>query len=283
VSAAGAFENARFPRSNAYDGDWVARNQMGPNVLWLTEWLSEAMELQPGMKVLDLGCGRALSSIFLAREFGATVFATDLWIPAAENLARIREAGCDDRVFPFRAEAHALPFAEGFFDAIVSLDSYHYYGTDDLYAGYVARYLRPGGRAGIVVPGLTAELDAGPPEHLQRPQANGKPFWEPECFSFHSAAWWRRHWERSGALDVESADDLDEGWEHWADHERALEASGFGVFPSDEQALREDAGRTITLVRVVARRPASTAVGPTPHAWEPAFSGVVAALRAERD
>lgn len=55
---------------------------MGPNVLWLTEFLGQAMELQPGMRVLDMGCGRALSSIFLAKEFGVQVWAADLWIAA---------------------------------------------------------------------------------------------------------------------------------------------------------------------------------------------------------
>ena len=55
----------QFPRSAAYDLEWVFENQMGPNVLWLTESLAHSMELKPGMRVLDLGCGRALSSIFL--------------------------------------------------------------------------------------------------------------------------------------------------------------------------------------------------------------------------
>jgi SAM-dependent methyltransferase len=35
--------------------------------------LAEAIELRPGMRVLDLGCGRAMSSVFLHREFGAQV------------------------------------------------------------------------------------------------------------------------------------------------------------------------------------------------------------------
>ena len=60
-----------FPRSKHYDPAWVLRNHMGPNVLWLTESLTQVMEIAPGSRVLDLGCGRALSSIFLAREFGA--------------------------------------------------------------------------------------------------------------------------------------------------------------------------------------------------------------------
>ena len=64
----------RFPRSSKYDPAWVIENEMGPNVLWLTEFLCEALDLTPGMRVLDLGCGKALSSIFLAREFKVQVF-----------------------------------------------------------------------------------------------------------------------------------------------------------------------------------------------------------------
>jgi methylase of polypeptide subunit release factors len=68
----------RFPRSSGYDTKWIIDNAMGPHVLWLAEWLSEVIELRAGMRVLDLGCGRAISSIFLAREFGVSVVATDL-------------------------------------------------------------------------------------------------------------------------------------------------------------------------------------------------------------
>jgi cyclopropane fatty-acyl-phospholipid synthase-like methyltransferase len=42
--------------------------------------------------VLDMGCGTALSSIFLAREFGVEVWAVDLWVPPYDNFTRIREA-----------------------------------------------------------------------------------------------------------------------------------------------------------------------------------------------
>jgi cyclopropane fatty-acyl-phospholipid synthase-like methyltransferase len=85
-----------FPRASKYDADWILDNQMGPNALWLTEWLCQGMGLRPGMRVLDLGCGRALSSIFLAREYGLQVWATDLWIPATDNLQRIDHAGLSD-------------------------------------------------------------------------------------------------------------------------------------------------------------------------------------------
>jgi len=75
----------RYPRSRAYELDWMMDNMMGPNALWLMESLTERLHLEPGMRVLDMGCGKALSSIFLAKEFDVQVWATDLWIGAGEN------------------------------------------------------------------------------------------------------------------------------------------------------------------------------------------------------
>ncbi len=148
----------RFPRSNTYDPMLVIDNVMGPHVLWLAEYLAEAVPLKPGMRVLDLGCGKAVSSIFFAKEFGVDVVAADLWIKPTENQARIDAAGVADRVTPVHAEAHALPFAEESFDAIVSLDAYQYFGTDDLYLGQIVKFLKPGGRLGIVCLGLAREI-----------------------------------------------------------------------------------------------------------------------------
>ncbi len=139
----------RFPRAAKYNPDWVlASVSSAANPLWLSEWLATAMDLQPGMRVLDLGCGRAVSSIFLRREFGVQVWATDLWFSASENLQRIRDAGVGDGVFPIHADARSMPFAAEFFDAIVCIDAFSYFGTDDLYLNYLARFVktgRPGG------------------------------------------------------------------------------------------------------------------------------------------
>lgn len=134
----------RFPRSSRYHPDWIiASVSGGANSLWMTEWLAGTLDLHPGMRVLDLGCGRAASSIFMRREFGVEVWATDLWFSASENLLRIRDAGVEDGVFPIHADARSLPFAAEFFDAVVSIDSFVYYGTDDLYLSLP----RPAGEA----------------------------------------------------------------------------------------------------------------------------------------
>jgi cyclopropane fatty-acyl-phospholipid synthase-like methyltransferase len=83
------------------------------------------------MCVLDLGCGKATSSIFLAREFGIEVWAADAATSPTEKRKRAIELDCDASVFPLRVDAHSLPFAKEFFDAVIAIDSFLYFGTDD--------------------------------------------------------------------------------------------------------------------------------------------------------
>ena len=235
----------RFPRSSQYHPEWVmASVSGGANSLWLTEWLTTELDLRPGMRVLDLGCGRASSSIFLRREFGVQVWATDLWSSPSENIQRIRDAGVEDGVFPIHADARALPFAREFFDAIVSIDSFFYYGTDDLYLNYFARFVKPGGLVGIAQAGLMREIEGPIPEHLRAWWAQDMPW----CL--HSASWWRRHWERTGIIDIELADTMPEGWQLWLEWIKA-------VAPDNEveiMALEADRGDSLGYVRVVGRR-----------------------------
>jgi len=234
----------RFPRASTYHPEWVLASVSGAaNPLWMAEWLSEALELRPGMRVLDLGCGRAASSIFLHREFGVQVWAADLWFNVSENLQRIRDAGAEDGVFPLHADARSLPFAAEFFDAVVSIDSFFYYGTDDLYLNYLTRFLKPGGPLGIAGAGLMQEIEGSVPDHLQV-------WWTPDMWILHSPTWWRQHWERTGILNIELADALPEGWRFWLDWLKMIAPENV----VEIQALEADAGRQLGYVRVVGRR-----------------------------
>ena len=234
----------RFPRSNAYHPEWVmAGISGGANPLWLAEWLTEALDLRPGMRVLDLGCGRGLSSIFLRREFGVEVWAADLWFSASETLRRVRDAEVAEGVFPVHADARALPFANEFFDAVISIDSFPYYGTDESYLNSLARFVKPDGVIAIAGAGLMAEIDGPVPEALRA-------WWEPGMWCFHSAAWWRRHWEKTGIVEVERADSMPDGWRVWLDWHKAVVPDNH----AEIQALEADAGQHLGYVRVVARR-----------------------------
>ena len=231
-----------FPRAAKYHPDWVIANGMGSNTLWLTEWLCSAMDLKPGQRVLDLGCGRALSSIFLAREFDVQVWATDLWISASENSERIADAELGDRVFPIHSDARALPFAAGFFDAILSIDSFSYYGTDNMYLNYLANFVKPKGLIGIAGAGMVDEFETVP-DHLRQ-------MWSEDFWCLHSADWWQRHWGRTGIVDVELSDLMKDTWKMWLEWQQT-------AYPDSSQELETiaaDKGRYLGYVRTIGRR-----------------------------
>ena len=242
----------KYPRTEKYDADWIQENWMGPNPLWLLEELCEHLDLKPGMKVLDMGCGKGLTLIFLAKEYGVTVFANDLWIGATENLQRFEQAGVADKVYPIHAEAHALPYAHGFFDAAVCIDSYHYYGASENYfVDVFAKLVKSGGQLGIVVPGLAREFEKGYPETLEK-------LWIPEYFTFHSSNWWRILWEKTGLCDITASYRMENSraiWQQWADWsvENFERVFGFGDSgDTDFKLLQADVNNDLALIIMAA-------------------------------
>lgn len=208
---------------------------MGPHPLWLTEFLCESMRLEQGMRVLDLGCGKALSSIFLAREFDLQVWATDLWVPASDNFERVRAENLDEQVFPIHADVRRLPFAAEFFDAIISIDAFEYFGTDAAFLPSIIPLLKPGGEIGIVNAGVLNEIDSLPDE------------WPDDFCTFHTSPWWARHWSKSRCVDVHTADYLPNGREIWLKWNEVVEAR-------DDEYLTSSAGNNLGFNRVVATR-----------------------------
>ncbi|MFZ5351818.1 MAG: methyltransferase domain-containing protein [Bacillota bacterium] len=232
-------KNESYTLSSKYDPDWIIQNELGSHCLWLAEALAGAMELKPGMRILDMGCGKAITSIFLAKEFGLEVWANDLWISPTENWLRIQEAGVGDKVYPLKAEAHSLPYADEFFDAIISINALQFFGTCDYYMkNHFGRLVKPGGQIGIIVPGLYKEFEEELPEYLRE-------LWQPDFYSWHSAKWWERHWKRTGMVDVLLADNFEneEGRNIFLKWE---------IIMGKSKLLNADKGRNITFVMVVA-------------------------------
>ncbi|NPV91665.1 MAG: methyltransferase domain-containing protein [Firmicutes bacterium] len=229
--------------NNRFDIDFLRENMMGPNCVRILEELSEDFTLKPDARVLDLGCGRGLTSIFLAEEFGARVFATDLWIPAAENFQRFKQLGLDDRITPIHAEAHELPFAEGFFDAIVSIDAYYYFGAKE---GFLDRYMAPlvkkDGLIAIAVPGLKKDFDAEIPEELV-------PFWE-EDMNFFSLKWWQDLWSRAETIELTHCRSLrchEEAWQDWLQCDNPYAKR-------DIEMLKAEGGRYFDTIGMIAKK-----------------------------
>jgi len=240
--------NHHFPRSTQYDQQWVREHSMGENVLFNLESITAQLPLQKGWRVLDLGCGKAASSIFLAKEFGVQVWAVDEAIAATDNYARIQEEKLEDKVFALQADARNLPFPEGFFDAVLVIDSYTYFGTDDKYLPYICRFLKPEGYIGIVDVCFKEEIETldQVPDFLQQ---DFQAYW----YYVHSVAWWRKLWEKTGLVQVKAAELLPAADLIREQYVRDFEESGRKKDPF-ARALKKDNDHKISFFRLVGQR-----------------------------
>ena len=146
------YENYDFQKyRNRYDG---------PDPFMLTDELTEYMTLKPGMKVLDLGCGNALSSLFLAKEFSCTVYAVDADSSSGDNYEFVKEEGVQDKVYPFFAKPDKIPFGPETFDAMICINKWHAFGDKEtFFTQYIRPLLKPGAQVGIAAPGITIEAE----------------------------------------------------------------------------------------------------------------------------
>lgn len=209
--------------------------------------LARAIPLRPGDRLLDLGCGRAATSIFFAREVGARVWAADRDASPTDNFRSIRAAACEDRVFPLRADARDLPFAAEYFDAAVAIDSYHYFGTDERYLSHLARFIRPGGHVGVADIAFSREIagEDDAPSFLR-----GK---FSEHWSFvHSIEWWKEQWERTGLVDVVAAHPLPESRKLLQDY--VLDRAASARQDEIARAVVEDTEGLLLMFVLVARK-----------------------------
>jgi cyclopropane-fatty-acyl-phospholipid synthase len=110
------------------------------------ELVASKLDLQPGARLLDVGCGWGSFAIHAARHYGAIVTGITL-SPAQAELARakVSEAGLDDQVEIRVADYRALPRSS--FDAIASIGMAEHVGKSqiDVYTRSLFALLRPGG------------------------------------------------------------------------------------------------------------------------------------------
>jgi demethylmenaquinone methyltransferase/2-methoxy-6-polyprenyl-1,4-benzoquinol methylase len=110
---------------------------------WGVRGVTEALELTPGARLMDLGGGVGR----LARFLGAS---TRLVVvdPSGPMVRRARRKGRT----AIKARAEALPLASGSLDRVVVLDAFHHMHDLPSAAGEIARVLAPGGRAVLFEP-----------------------------------------------------------------------------------------------------------------------------------
>ena len=167
----------QFPKANSFPKTLVQSRIMGPNPLKLCEeMLSIADECvgcraipEGSVVLLDLGSGTGITTALLAREYGHTAYAVDLWSNPSDNLRFFEQLGLTNhRAIPVKVDAsEGMPFAEGFFDAAVSTDSYHYFGRDaEFLDAKLLPYVKRDGVIAACFPGMKRDCHSNPPACL---------------------------------------------------------------------------------------------------------------------
>lgn len=200
--------------SNDKNHDYLKATMMGPNAMRVSEELASHLTIHKDMRILDLGCGMGLSTLFLAQKYGATVFAADLWISPTENYQRFQSAGIDNRAIPVSVDATKdLPFAQGYFDILFSVDAYHYFGDTEKMLSALIPFVKKGGYIAIAIPGLKFEFGDSVPDEM-------KPWWsDPEVArTIRSIKWWKELWSKADGIEIVDISEMNcckRAWDEW--------------------------------------------------------------------
>ena len=125
-------------------GDYA---RIGVTLQIVGETLAEVMDLPAGASALDVAAGNGNVTLALARR-GAAVVSTD-YVPALLDRGRQR-AEAEGLPIAFQvADAEALPFADGSFDAVTSTFGVMFAPDQERAAAEMLRVCRPGGRIGL--------------------------------------------------------------------------------------------------------------------------------------
>lgn len=235
-----------YCKSEKYNTPALQAKIMGPNPVKLEEELLLNHRIPDGAVVCDLGSGQGLTSVFLAKEYGFTVYAADLWSDPEENRKFFDAMGLDrEQIVPVKADATALPFEKEFFDAVVSTDSYNYFGRDGRYLDEkLLPFVKSGGYIYIAVPGMKKDChDALPPELLLS--------WTPEQLDYlHDVDYWREIVGKCQGAEVLSVQEMESNEEVWADWLK--QENEYAV--SDRKSMEAGGGKYLNFIAIVLRK-----------------------------
>jgi len=236
----------QYPLSKKYDTPELMAKIMGPNPLKLEEELLIDHNILDGSTVCDLGSGQGLTSVFLAKEYGFKVYAADLWSDPDENREFFARMGLtDEQIIPVKADAENLPFDKDFFDAVVSTDSYNYFGRDpEFLDDKLLPFVKSGGYIYITVPGMKKDChDDLPPELLLS--------WTPEQLDYlHDAEYWTDIVSQCKGAQIIEVSEMESNEEVWADWLKQENEYAIG----DRKSMEAGGGKYLNFIKIVLRK-----------------------------
>lgn len=224
--------------------EFLKATMMGPNAMRVCEELASHLTINENMRILDLGCGCGLSTLLLTKKYGASVFAADLWISPTENYERFQSIGIDDKVVPISVDVtKGLPFANGYFDLLFSVDAYHYFGDTAEMLPAILPHIKKGGYVAVAIPGLKYEFGENVPEEM-------RPFWNAEIArTLHSLEWWKALWSGEAGIelvDIREMTCCKQAWDEWL-------SAYHPVVAGDIEMMKAENGKYFNLIQLIAK------------------------------
>lgn len=235
-----------YIKSIKYQTPELMKKIMGPNPVKLEEELLTDHKIPASAVVCDLGSGQGLTSVFLAKEYGFKVYAADLWSDPEENCRFFEEMGLNrDQIIPVKADATNLPFEKEFFDAVVSTDSYNYFGRDKQYLDdKLLPFIKSGGYLYITVPGMKKDCHDCLPQELLLS-------WTPEQLDYiHDTAYWMEIVSACRNAEVISVKEMESNEEVW--HDWLLQENEYAV--GDRKTMEAGGGKYLNFIAIVLRK-----------------------------
>lgn len=195
---------------------------------------------------MDLGSGLGITSVFLVKEYGFKVYATDLWSDKEENRKFFTEMGLtNEEIIPVKADATDLRFDKNFFDAVISTDSYNYFGRDEKYLDEkLLPFVKKGGYIYITVPGMKRDCHNDIHEELLLS-------WNKEQLDYiHDIYYWKNIVSKSNDSEIVSIYEMEGNEECWNDWIKC----GNEYSRNDKKAIEAGALKYLNFIAIILRK-----------------------------
>ena len=215
----------KYILSEKYNTKELQSKIMGPNPIKLAEEL--------------------LSDCKINKEYGFKVYAADLWSEPEENRKFFEKMGLsEENIVSVKADALNMPFEKEFFDGIISVDSYNYFGRDKKFLDEkLLPYIKKGGYLYIAIPGMKKDLHKNLPKELLLS-------WTPEQMEYmHDCDYWRDIVGESSAevICVEEMESNEEVWNDWLRQENEYAVG-------DRKSMQAGAGKYLNFIKIVLKK-----------------------------
>ena len=182
----------------------------------------------------------------MAKEYGFKVYATDLWSNPDENRKYFYSLGLDENsIVSIKADSTDLHFDKNFFDAVVSVDSYNYFGRDENYLdNKLLPFVKNEGYIYIAIPGVKNDCHDNLPKELLLS-------WTPEQLDYmHDIKYWENIFNKSNDSEIIKIEEMESNEEVWNDW--LMQENEYAI--NDRKSLNAGAGKYLNFIKIVLQK-----------------------------